>query len=104
MSNSFHYVSGVAYYYDGDTGTAMPTSYGYYGYVTGYYGLGSEFDYTCTNNGTYDAFGYDYYEADNAILRGYDFYWYAPNSGTSIAVRHTMTATTDTLMARLSMG
>ncbi len=53
-------------YHDGNTATSMATWYGSQDYATGADGLGSEFDYAVTAYGTYDSFGYDYYEANNA--------------------------------------
>ncbi len=80
--NAAGYVQTYTYYYDADTGTTMSAYYGSQGIVTGTSGLGSEYDYAYADNGGYELFGEDYYEANNShALTAYYFYWYSPNSG-----------------------
>ena len=68
----------ISVYQDVNSLTDMTTYSAYYGTAAGTSGLGSEYDWAITYNGSYDFFGLDYYEADNLVA--YDFYWYSPNS------------------------
>ena len=73
--------SGIyGYYWDGDSDQGLPFLYDT-ATVTGYSGLGSEYNIVYTASG-YECIGYDYFEANYAAtLTAYAFRWYSPNSG-----------------------